>query len=122
VKGTTVRDTSGHLSLTSGQDTSPPLGAVLSRVPVPGSAAGQPAKSERVPARLLSLREAAGYVGCSYWSVRDWCLAGILPTVALPPLRPRPGERPKRCLRRVLIDRTDLDALVDRHKTARRPL
>ena len=71
--------------------------------------------------RLLNLRQAAAYVGCSYWSVRDWCLAGVLPTVALPPLRPREGERAKASLRRVLIDRADLDALVEQHKRRLQP-
>lgn len=66
--------------------------------------------------RLLSLKDAARYLGCSYWSVRDWCLSGALPTVDLPPLRGRQGDRPRTSLRRVLIDRTDLDAFVERHK------
>jgi len=66
--------------------------------------------------RLLNLRQAAAYLGCSYWSVRDWCLAGLLPTVDLPPLRPREGERPRRTLRRVLIDRVDLDAFIEARK------
>lgn len=74
-----------------------------------------------VTPRLLNLREAAGYLGCSYWTVRDWCLAGYLPTLSLPPLRPRPGEPAKTSLRRVLIDKRDLDAFVDARRTPGTP-
>lgn len=68
--------------------------------------------------RLLSLRQAAVYLGVSFWSVRDFVLAGFLPTVQLPPLRPREGERRKANLRRVLIDQTDLDAFIEKRKGA----
>jgi hypothetical protein len=68
------------------------------------------------PPRLLSLRQAAAYLGVSFWSVRDWCLAGYLRTVELPALRPREGERPKDTLRRKLIDRVDLDAFIEQQK------
>jgi hypothetical protein len=61
-------------------------------------------------------REAAAYLGVSFWSVRDWCLAGYLPTVELPALRPREGERPKDTLRRKLIDRADLDAFIEHQR------
>ena len=70
------------------------------------------------PARLLSLRQAAAYLGVSFWSVRDFVLAGFLPTVSLPPLRPRAGDRQKATLRRVLIDRADLDVFIEKRKCA----
>jgi hypothetical protein len=66
--------------------------------------------------RLLDMRQAAEYLGCSYWTVRDYVLAGYVATVELPPLRPREGERQRKRLRRVLIDRVDLDLFVDRLK------
>jgi hypothetical protein len=69
-----------------------------------------------VAPRLLSLRQAAAYLGCSYWSVRDYALSGRLPVVTLPPLRAREGERPKDSLRRTLIDVRDLDGFVERCK------
>jgi hypothetical protein len=69
--------------------------------------------------RLLNLREAARYLGVSYWSVRDYVLAGYVRSIALPPLRPRDGERPKRNLRRVLVDRADLDAFIEAQKRMR---
>jgi hypothetical protein len=68
--------------------------------------------------RLLNLRQAAAYLGVSFWSVRDFVLAGFLPTVSLPPLRAREGERRKANLRRVLIDRSDLDAFSEKRKCA----
>jgi hypothetical protein len=66
--------------------------------------------------RLLDLRQAAQYVGVSYWTLRDWVLAGFVPAIALPGLRPREGERRKHSLRRVLVDRADLDAFIESRK------
>lgn len=66
--------------------------------------------------RLLNLRQAADYVGVSYWAIRDWVAAGHLPTVSLPGYRPREGAVARPSLRRVLIDRTDLDAWIDARK------
>ena len=68
--------------------------------------------------RLLNLRQTAAYLGVSFWSVRDWVLAGYLPVVDLPPLRPREGERQRRTLRRVLVDRADLDRFIESRKPA----
>ena len=59
----------------------------------------------------------ADYLGCSYWTARDWVLAGVVPVVALPPLRPREGERARTTLRRVLVDREDLDAFIEARKS-----
>ena len=66
--------------------------------------------------RLLDLWAAAAYLSLSYWSVRDYVLAGLIPVVELPPLRPREGARPRKNLRRVLVDRADLDAFIAQHK------
>ena len=62
--------------------------------------------------RLLSMRQAAAYLGCSFWTARDYVLQGLIPSVDMPPLAPRPGSRRRKTLRRVLIDRADLDAFV----------
>lgn len=70
-----------------------------------------------VEPRLLNMRQAAAYLSVSYWSLRDYVSAGLIPAVELPPLRPREGERPRQTLRRVLIDRADLDAFIDSRKT-----
>jgi excisionase family DNA binding protein len=52
--------------------------------------------------RLLSQQEAAGYLGISYWTIRDLVFRRELPFV--------------RIGRRVLVDRVDLDAYLDRSK------
>jgi hypothetical protein len=68
--------------------------------------------------RLLNLRQAAVYLGLSFWTLRDYTLQGLLPVVSLPPLKPREGDRARQTLRRVLVDRADLDAFIERHKDA----
>jgi len=62
--------------------------------------------------RLLDLKAAATYLGLSYWTVRDLVLAGRLPTVKIP--RPRSGDG--RSIRRILVDRQDLDAFIEHNK------
>ena len=67
--------------------------------------------------RLLSLEEAAHYLGLSFWSFRELVNAGDVPLIRVP--RPRTLRQHKRgtrsqFLRRTLVDARDLDALVDR--------
>jgi hypothetical protein len=62
--------------------------------------------------RLLNLNQAAGYLGLSYWSVRDMVQSGMLQTVRFPAPRARDG----RAIRRILVDREDLDRLVEQWK------
>jgi hypothetical protein len=64
--------------------------------------------------RLMDLHHAAAYFGCSYWTMRDYALQGLVKVVELPALRAREGDRQRKSLRRVLIDRVDLDVLIDR--------
>jgi len=59
--------------------------------------------------RLLDLEGAAQYLGVSSWTIRDMLDAGKIPRVRLP------GEDGKE-IRKVLIDRNDLDQLVDQWK------
>lgn len=59
-------------------------------------------KPEALTPRLLSQREAATYLGVSYWTLRDMLFRGELPTV--------------RIRRRVLIDRADLDRYLGEAK------
>ena len=74
-------------------------------------AANRPAKKAGdVAGRLIGVRHA--YLGLSTGTVRDLIHSGHLPRVALP------GRRPGETLRRVLIDRADLDALVERFREA----
>jgi len=69
--------------------------------------------------RLLSMRQAAAYLGCSFWTARDYILQGLIPVVDMPPLRPRLGDARRQTLRRVLVDRADLDAFVESRKRPR---
>jgi excisionase family DNA binding protein len=55
--------------------------------------------------RLLSQQEAAHYLGISYWTVRDLVFRREIPFIKIG--------------RRVLIDRLDLDAYLDRSKIQR---
>jgi hypothetical protein len=71
---------------------------------------------ERIAPRLLNMRQAAEYLGCSFWTARDYILQGLIPVVDLPPLRPREGDRRRKNLRRVLVDRADLDAFIESRK------
>ena len=52
--------------------------------------------------RLVSLRDAGSYLGISYWSIRSLVDRGDLPAV--------------RFGRRLLIDKKDLDDLIENHK------
>lgn len=65
------------------------------------------------PQRLMTLKQAATYLGLSYWTLRDYALAGRIQPVKLPPLTAREGEKQKADLRRILFDKKDLDAFVD---------
>jgi hypothetical protein len=62
--------------------------------------------------RVLNLREGAKYLGISYWSLRDLVIGGHVPVVRLP--CPRSGNG--RIMRRLLVDRRDLDALIERSR------
>jgi excisionase family DNA binding protein len=52
--------------------------------------------------RLLSQHEAARYLGISYWTIRDLVFRREIPPVKIG--------------RRILVDRMDLDAYLDRSK------
>jgi hypothetical protein len=74
------------------------------------------ASAEGIKPRLLKMRQAAAYLGCSFWTARDYILQGLIPVVDLPPLRPRDGDRRRKTLRRVVVDRADLDAFIESRK------
>ena len=79
-------------------------------------AISHPESHERVKPRLLNMRQAADYLGCSFWTARDYILQGLIPIVDMPPLRAREGDRQRKTLRRVLVDRADLDAFIESRK------
>jgi hypothetical protein len=73
-------------------------------------------RAESVKPRLLNMRQAAAYLGCSFWTARDYVLQGLIPAVDMPPLRARAGDRQRKTLRRVLIDRADPEAFIESRK------
>lgn len=92
-------------------------GAILAGPEGPGNRA----KDRKTVGRLLSMRQAAAYLGVSYWLIRDWVLDGVVPAVRLPGSRLRAGGRvvahsTERNTRKVFIDRQDLDRLVEESK------
>ncbi len=63
--------------------------------------------SNLIQPRLLSQQDAASYLGISYWTIRDLVFRRDIPFV--------------RIGRRILVDRVDLDAYLDRSKIHRGP-
>ena len=57
--------------------------------------------------RLLAQQAAAAYLGISYWTLRDLTFKGEVPHVKIG--------------RRILVDRLDLDAYLDRAKIRQGP-
>ena len=45
---------------------------------------------------------AAEYLGCSFWTARDYILQGLIQVIDMPALRPREGDRQRKTLRHVL--------------------
>lgn len=72
--------------------------------------------------RLMNLRDAARYIGLSYWTLRDYVADGLIPRVSLPCSRRRKagGAIVRRAgdteTRRILVDRSDLDTLIEKCK------
>jgi hypothetical protein len=69
--------------------------------------------------RLLDARQAAAHLNVSFWTLREFINDGSIPTVRLPrPHTPRMRKRESvtDTVRRLLIDRNDLDALVESWK------
>lgn len=67
--------------------------------------------------RLLSIEQASAYVNLSVWSLRELINDGTIPTVRIPraqTLRMRQRGAVSSTVRRLLIDRVDLDRLVER--------
>lgn len=76
-----------------------------------GAECAVPVNVPVIAPRVLGVRDAAAYAGVSTWVVRAWIEAGHLRRVRYPAAG---GQE----LRRLLIARDDLDALID---AARRP-
>lgn len=85
-------------------------------IEITNSAAHSEPQSESIAPRLFNMRQTAEYLGCSFWTVRDYILQGLIPIIELAPLRPREGEPSRKTLRRVLVDRADLDTFIESRK------
>jgi hypothetical protein len=73
---------------------------------------GTVVEADDAAARLMNLRQAGRYLGLSYWSTRDLVAAGTIPSVRVPCPRARDGQ----VMRRILIDRQDLNRLIEAWK------
>jgi hypothetical protein len=62
--------------------------------------------------RLLDLKKAGEYLSISFWTVRNLVETGHIPVVRIP----CPSAKDGRVIRRVLVDRVDLDQLVAKWK------
>lgn len=67
----------------------------------PATSLGPPAAG---PQRLLTLPQAAKYLGLSVWTIRELIWRGVLPRVRLS--------------RKILLDQRDLDAAIEASKDA----
>lgn len=73
-------------------------------------AAYQNRKTADPGARLMSLRDLAGYLRVSYSAARQLVIDGHLPRVSLPPSVRSEGRHTTR----ILVDRLDVDALISK--------
>ena len=113
------RDNAGHVPQgDAGTSGTNPLYRVVPCPATPASDENRKGTPSNLAPRLLNVQQAADYLSVSFWTMRDYVLAGFVPTVQLPALRAREGARQKPSLRRVLIDRADLDAFIEARKPA----
>ena len=73
-------------------------------------------ESDAPRVRLLDLKSAGAYLGLSYWTMRDLVFGGVIPSVKIPCPRARDG----RVIRRILVDRRDLDTFIENNKELER--
>ena len=74
--------------------------------------------NDDMPARLLDRVAAAHYLSASVDTIDRLIHAGALPVVRLPAERARNGRGRAGGCRRVLIDRDDLDSLIENAKAS----
>jgi hypothetical protein len=73
------------------------------------SKATKPGEQTLLQKRILGLHDAAEYTGLSYWTLRELFVCGKIPSILIP----NPKFNDGRSLRRILIDRKDLDDFID---------
>jgi hypothetical protein len=71
--------------------------------------------------RLLDVQKAAAYASVGPQTIRDWVAAKLLPTIQMPGSTLRRNGHivapaNKRRIAKILIDRADLDALIEESK------
>jgi hypothetical protein len=59
----------------------------------------------------MGANDAAKYLGLSYWTLRELIWSGAIPLVQLP-------NKNRERLRRILVDKSDLDRLIEQSKTS----
>lgn len=75
------------------------------------------AKDYQSFARYLDLHTAAIYVGLSFWTLREFIIAGKIQSVRLPH-----PTAPGKFLRRILVDRFALDRFMEENSVGERSL
>jgi hypothetical protein len=102
VRASSAPSSNWHPAVTSQAVAETPKAAVPADVPV---------RTPKIMPRALGIRDAAGYLSVSTWTIRDLLEAGTLKRirVPVPPSENRKGVE----LRRLLIDKADLDDLLD---------
>lgn len=104
----------GHNPGTATAETAAPQGSQKRTPDRQSSAHGWP--------RLLNVEQAAQYLGLSFWTLRELVNDGSIPTVRVPraqTLRMKERHAASDYVRRLLVDRADLDSLVERWKEPR---
>lgn len=64
------------------------------------------------PRRLLSLHELASYLSISYATARELVINGHVPSIRLP--NPRSGDG--RVMKRLLVDISDANTFIEKHR------
>jgi hypothetical protein len=110
---------SGHSPGTAAPESLAPQGRQQRAVDRQSAAPGCLKASVHAWPRLLSIEQAAEYLSVSYWTVREFINDGSIKAVPLPrpdTLRQRERRALGDTVRRLLIDRNDLDSLVESWK------
>src|SRR5262249_23660163 len=88
-------------------DPGPSAGQVPARIRMKSGDPGRRVDRESTASRLLTLQEAAAYLGVSYWTIRSWIERDVIKVVRLPSVR---GGVDGRLVR---IERAVLDKLIE---------
>ena len=92
-----------------------PSSQALTPTPAAAVPVDVPVRTPVILPRGLSIRDAAAYVGVSTWTVRSWLEAGTLKRLRIPMTSSETRKSGE--LRKILIDRVDLDNLIERWKS-----